>query len=108
MSLIPFVIEKTAVGERSYDLFSRMLKERIIFVNGPISTEMSHSIVAQLLFLESEDPKQDIYMYLNSLNLKGFCGIYRPTTERISVILVGLAKPQDCLQQAGHFRPFWR
>lgn len=66
MSLVPFVIEKTTQGERSYDIFSRLLKDRIIFVNGPISTEMSHSIVAQLLFLEADNPEQDIYMYLNS------------------------------------------
>ena len=64
--MIPFVIEKTASGERSYDLFSRMLKDRVVFLNGPISTEMSHVIVAQLLFLESEDPDKEIYMYVNS------------------------------------------
>ena len=64
--MIPFVIEKTASGERSYDLFSRMLKDRVVFLNGPISTEMSHVIVAQLLFLESEDPDKEIYMYINS------------------------------------------
>jgi ATP-dependent Clp protease, protease subunit len=66
MSLIPFVIEKTAQGERSYDLFSRLLKDRIIFLNGPISTAMSHVIVAQLLFLEAENNKQDISIYINS------------------------------------------
>lgn len=64
--MIPFVIEKTASGERSYDLFSRMLKDRVVFLNGTISTEMSHVIVAQLLFLESEDPVSDIYVYINS------------------------------------------
>ena len=64
--MIPFVIEKTAQGERSYDIFSRMLKDRIVFINGGISTEMSHTIVAQLLFLESEDPVSDIYVYINS------------------------------------------
>jgi ATP-dependent Clp protease, protease subunit len=66
MNLIPFVIEKTAQGERSYDLFSRMLKDRVVFLNGPVSIEMSHIITAQLLFLESEDPEKDIYMYINS------------------------------------------
>jgi ATP-dependent Clp protease protease subunit len=65
-ALIPYVIEKTSQGERSYDLFSRLLKERIIFLNGPISTEMSHVIVAQLLFLESEDTSRDIALYVNS------------------------------------------
>ena len=64
--MIPFVIEKSGNTERSYDIFSRLLKDRIVFVNGGISTEMSHSIVAQLLFLESEDPERDIFMYINS------------------------------------------
>lgn len=65
-NFIPYVIEKTSQGERSYDIFSRMLRDRVVFLNGPISTEMSHLIVAQLLFLESEDPEKDIYMYVNS------------------------------------------
>jgi len=64
--MIPFVIEKTSSGERSYDLFSRLLKDRVVFLNGAISTEMSHVICAQLLFLESENPEIDIYMYVNS------------------------------------------
>lgn len=64
--LIPFVVEKTSAGERSYDIFSRLLKDRVLFINGPISTEMSHIIVAQLLFLESEDADKDINLYLNS------------------------------------------
>lgn len=64
--MIPFVIEKTSQGERSYDIFSRMLKDRIVFVNGVICTEMAHSIAAQLLFLESEDPSADIFVYINS------------------------------------------
>lgn len=64
--MIPFVIEQTAAGERSYDIFSRLLKDRIIMLNGAIHTEMSHIIVAQLLFLESEDPSADIHLYINS------------------------------------------
>lgn len=64
--MIPFVIEQSARGERSYDLFSRLLKDRIVFINGPIHTEMSHIVTAQLLFLESEDPNQDISLYINS------------------------------------------
>jgi ATP-dependent Clp protease protease subunit len=60
------VIEQTSKGERSFDIFSRLLKERTIFINGAISTEMSHVIVAQLLFLESEDPDKDVYVYVNS------------------------------------------
>lgn len=64
--MIPFVIEKTSTSERSYDIFSRLLKERIVFLNGPIYTDMSHVVVAQLLFLEAEDPDKDIFMYINS------------------------------------------
>jgi len=66
MNLIPFVIEKTPYGERSYDIYSRLLKERIIFLGGPISDPVANSIVAQLLFLESQDPKKDIKLYINS------------------------------------------
>lgn len=64
--LVPMVIEKTQGGERAYDIFSRLLKERIIFVTGAIEDHMANLIVAQLLFLEAEDPKKDIYMYINS------------------------------------------
>jgi ATP-dependent Clp protease protease subunit len=60
------VIEQTSKGERSFDIFSRMLKDRVIFINGEISTEMSHVIVAQLLFLESENTDKDISLYINS------------------------------------------
>jgi ATP-dependent Clp protease protease subunit len=66
MSLIPMVIEQTTKGERSYDIFSRMLKDRVIFINGEINTHMSDVIVAQLLFLESEDSDKDISLYINS------------------------------------------
>lgn len=66
MALIPMVIEQTAKGERSYDIYSRLLKERIIFVSGEVEDHMSSLIVAQLLFLEAEDPKKDIFMYINS------------------------------------------
>lgn len=66
MSLVPIVIEQTSRGERSYDIFSRMLKDRVIFLNGEINTHMSDVVVAQLLFLESEDDKKDISLYINS------------------------------------------
>lgn len=66
MSLIPFVIEKTGQGERSFDIFSRLLNERIVFINGPIHTEMSHVIVGQILHLESVDSEKDIHVYINS------------------------------------------
>lgn len=65
-NLVPMVIEKEGHGERAYDIFSRMLKDRIIFVNGPIHTAMAELIVAQLLFLESEDADKEISMYIDS------------------------------------------
>lgn len=65
-TLIPMVVEQTARGERSYDIFSRLLKERVIFLNGQVEDNMANLIVAQLLFLESEDPKADIAIYINS------------------------------------------
>lgn len=64
--LVPMVVEKTQGGERAYDIFSRLLKERIVFVTGAIEDHMANLIVAQLLFLEAEDPKKDIAMYINS------------------------------------------
>jgi len=64
--LVPMVIEKTVGGERSFDIYSRLLKERIIFVTGPIEDHMANLIVAQLLFLQAEDPKKDVTLYINS------------------------------------------
>jgi ATP-dependent Clp protease protease subunit len=66
MSLIPMVIETTSKGERAYDILSRLLKERIIMLNGPVEDQMANTIVAQLLFLESEDPDRDISLFINS------------------------------------------
>ena len=65
-TLIPMVVEQTANGERAFDIYSRLLKERIIFLGTPIDDYVSSLIIAQLLFLEAEDPKKDIYMYINS------------------------------------------
>ncbi|MDR1008961.1 MAG: ATP-dependent Clp endopeptidase proteolytic subunit ClpP [Rickettsiales bacterium] len=66
MNFIPYVIEQTARGERSFDIFSRLLKERIIFINGEINDASASLVVAQLVFLESENPDKDIFMYINS------------------------------------------
>jgi ATP-dependent Clp protease protease subunit len=66
MNLVPMVVEQTSRGERSFDIYSRLLKERIIFVTGPVEDHMASLIVAQLLFLESENPKKEISMYINS------------------------------------------
>ena len=65
-ALVPYVIEQTAKGERSYDIYSRLLKERIVFLTGEVEDNMANLIVAQLLFLESESPDKDIYLYINS------------------------------------------
>jgi ATP-dependent Clp protease protease subunit len=66
MNLVPMVVEQTARGERAYDIYSRLLKERVIFIVGPIEDHMANLIVAQLLFLESENPDKDISLYINS------------------------------------------
>ena len=66
MNLVPTVIEQSSRGERAFDIFSRLLKERIVFVNGPVEDNMSALVCAQLLFLESENPKKEISMYINS------------------------------------------
>src|SRR5512146_691699 len=66
MSLIPIVVEQTSRGERAYDIYSRLLKDRIIFIGTPIDDYVANLIIAQLLFLEAEDPDKDIHIYLNS------------------------------------------
>lgn len=65
-ALVPIVVEQTAKGERSYDIYSRLLKERVIFLTGQVEDHMANLVVAQLLFLESENPDKDIYIYINS------------------------------------------
>ncbi|MFZ1987712.1 MAG: ATP-dependent Clp endopeptidase proteolytic subunit ClpP [Minisyncoccia bacterium] len=64
--LVPMVVEKSSFGERAYDIYSRLLKERIVFLGGPIEDDMANLIIAQLLFLEAEDPKKDVSLYVNS------------------------------------------
>ncbi len=66
LNLVPMVVEQTARGERAYDIFSRLLKERVVFIVGPIEDHMANLVVAQLLFLESENPDKDISLYINS------------------------------------------
>ena len=107
MNLIPMVIEQTAKGERSFDIFSRLLKDRTVFINGPISTEMSHVIVAQMLFLESEDPDKDIYVYVNSGGGEVTAGMAIYDTMNfikpdVSTVVMGQACSMgSCLAQAG-------
>ncbi len=96
MNLVPMVVEQTSRGERAYDIFSRLLKERIIFVNGPIHDGMSQLIVAQLLHLEAENPKKEISMYINSpggvvtsgLSIYDTMQYIRP---KVSTLIVGQA-----------------
>ncbi|HHY97889.1 MAG TPA: ATP-dependent Clp endopeptidase proteolytic subunit ClpP [Firmicutes bacterium] len=66
MSLIPIVVEQTGRGERAYDIYSRLLKDRIVFVGGPITDDLANVVIAQLLFLQGEDPEKDINLYINS------------------------------------------
>ena len=94
--LIPTVIEKSQFGERAYDIYSRLLKERIVFVSGPISDPLANTVIAQLLFLESQDPKKDISLYINSPggSVSATLAVYdtiRHIKPDVSTICVGLA-----------------
>jgi ATP-dependent Clp protease protease subunit len=96
MNLIPTVIEKERGSERAYDIYSRLLKDRIIFVSGTIGTEMANTVKAQLLFLEKENPKEDIQMFINSYGGEITAGMAIIDTMNyvkcdISTIAVGLA-----------------
>lgn len=75
MSLVPIVIEESPKGERSFDIYSRLLRDRIVMVSGPIETNMANTIVAQLLFLESENPNADISLYINSPGGEIYAGL---------------------------------
>lgn len=66
MNLVPTVIEQTSRGERAYDIYSRLLKDRIIMLSGPVDDNLANSVIAQLLFLDAQDPEKDIYLYINS------------------------------------------
>lgn len=66
MNLVPMVVEKSSFGERAYDIYSRLLKDRVVFVGTPVDDNVANLIIAQLLFLESEDPKKDVFLYINS------------------------------------------
>ena len=94
--LIPTVIEKSQFGERAYDIYSRLLKERIIFLSGPISDATANTVIAQLLFLQHEDPKKDIYLYINSPggSVTATLAMYdtmRHIKPDVSTICVGMA-----------------
>jgi len=96
MNLVPMVVEQSSRGERSYDIFSRLLKERIIFITGPINDSVSSLVCAQLLFLESESKDKDIYMYINSPGGSVTAGLAMYDTMQyvkpdISTVSIGLS-----------------
>lgn len=102
MSLIPMVVEQTNRGERSYDIYSRLLADRIIFLSGPIDDEVANLVVAQLLFLTAEDPKKDIHLYINSPggSVTAGMGIYdtmQYISPDVSTICVGMAASMGSL-----------
>jgi len=105
-NLVPMVVEQTARGERAYDIYSRLLKERVIFLVGPIEDHMANLIVAQLLFLESENPDKDIALYINSPGGSVSAGLSIYDTMQfikpdISTLCVGLAASMAAVLLAG-------
>jgi ATP-dependent Clp protease protease subunit len=109
MNLIPTVIEKSQYGERAYDIYSRLLKDRIIFLGGPISDDVANSVIAQLLFLENQDPKKDIIIYVNSPGgtVTGTMAMYDTMQFvkcDVSTICVGMAASGAALILAGGAR----
>lgn len=106
LNLVPMVVEQTARGERAYDIYSRLLKERVVFIVGPIEDHMANLVVAQLLFLESENPDKDISIYINSPGGSVTAGmsIYDTmqfTKPDISTLCVGQAASMGALLLAG-------
>jgi len=106
MGLVPIVIEQTARGERSFDIYSRLLKERVIFIVGPVEDYMANLVVAQLLFLESENPDKDIHLYINSPGGSVTAGLAIYDTMRfvrpdVSTMCVGQAASMGALLLAG-------
>ncbi|MBP1728089.1 MAG: clpP [Deltaproteobacteria bacterium] len=104
--LIPMVVEQSGRGERSFDIYSRLLKERIIFLGGPIDDQLSNLIIAQLLFLESEDPDKDIHLYINSPGgvVTSGMAIYdtmQYIRPNVSTICVGQAASMGAILLAG-------
>ena len=96
MNLIPYVVEQTNRGERSYDIYSRLLKDRIIFLGGEIDDDVANTVVAQMLFLEADDPDKDIYLYINSPGGSVYAGMAIYDTMQylrceVCTICVGLA-----------------
>lgn len=106
LGLVPIVVEPTGRGERSFDIFSRMLRERLIFLVGPVEDYMANLVVAQLLFLESENPDKDIYLYINSPGGSVSAGLAIYDTMRfikpaVSTVCIGQAASMGALLLAG-------
>ena len=106
MNLIPMVIEQSSRGERSYDIYSRLLKDRIIFLGGPIDDDVANSVVAQMLFLEMEDPESDIMLYINSPGGSIAAGMAIYDTMRylkceVSTLCVGMAASMGAFLLSG-------
>ncbi len=106
LNLVPMVIEQTARGERAYDIYSRLLKERVVFVVGPIEDYMANVVVAQLLFLESENPDKDIHLYINSPGGSVTAGLAIYDTMQfikadVSTMCIGQAASMGALLLAG-------
>jgi ATP-dependent Clp protease protease subunit len=106
LNLIPIVVEQTARGERSYDIYSRLLKERVVFAVGPVEDYMANVIVAQLLFLESENPEKDIALYINSPGGSVSAGLAIYDTMQfikpdVSTICIGMAASMGAVLLAG-------
>ena len=106
LNLVPIVIEQTSRGERSYDIYSRLLKERVVFVVGPVEDYMANVIVAQLLFLESENPDKDIHLYINSPGGSVTAGLAIYDTMQfikpdVSTMCIGQAASMGALLLAG-------
>lgn len=106
MNLIPTVIEKSQYGERAYDIYSRLLKDRVIFLGGPISDAVANTVIAQLLFLENQDPKKDIIIYINSPGgtVTGTLAMYDTMQFvkcDVSTVCVGIAASGAALILAG-------
>ena len=106
LNLVPMVVEQTARGERAYDIYSRLLKERVVFVVGPVEDHMANLVVAQLLFLESENPNKDIHLYINSPGGVVTSGLSIYDTMQfincdISTICIGQAASMGALLLAG-------
>jgi ATP-dependent Clp protease protease subunit len=106
MTLVPMVVEQTARGERAYDIYSRLLKDRIVFLGGPIDDDVANLVIAQLLFLESEDPDKDINLYVNSPGgvVQAGLAIYdtmQHVRPFVATICVGLAASVAAVVLAG-------